>query len=247
MRGELIERARLGLADRTAMCELLARNFENVAPAVFEADLAAKQYVIALRDEQEILRGFTTFAIEPVRIAGERVWTLYSGDTIVDRAHWGSPALAAAWIGAVRGLREQLNVDRLVWLLICSGPRTYRFLPVFFRDFYPRFDTPTPSALQTRMHRLAAARYGEQYDPARGIVVLRHPQPLRAELTFERGIPNDGHVGFFHRQNPGHGEGDELVCYTDLSDDNLTRAGARMVRFDRSREASSPIKKVSGS
>ena len=235
MIGEFIERADLTLADRKAMYALLARSFENVAASVFEADLSAKQYVVLLRDEQRVVRGFSTFAIEPVRLHGERIWTLYSGDTIVDRAHWGSPALAATWISAVRALRERLNIERLVWLLICSGPRTYRFLPVFFQEFYPRFDTATPALLQARMDRLAEARYREQYDPARGIVVLRHPQPLRAELTFERGMPNDGHVAFFHRQNPGHGAGEELVCYADLSDDNLTRAGARIVRADRFR------------
>ena len=40
---------------------------------------------------------------------------------------------------------------------------------------------------------------------------------------------NDPHVAFFLKRNPGHGDGDELVCLTELSDDNLTRAGRRMV------------------
>jgi hypothetical protein len=31
-------------------------------------------------------------------------------------------------------------------------------------------------------------------------------------------------------RNPGHADGDELVCLAELSDANLTAAGRRMVR-----------------
>lgn len=230
MKAELLERTRLSASDRSQMYGLLARSFENIHREVFEADLSQKQHVVLLRDESAVVRGFTSFVIEPVWTGAERTWTLYSGDTIVERAYWGSPALPSAWIGAVRALRAEHSLDRLSWLLICSGPRTYRFLPVFFQSFYPRFDAHTPFPVQVRMDRLAMARYGSRYDAATGIVALEHPQPLRPELRFERGIPRNGHVSFFHRKNPGHLRGDELVCYTEVSDENLTRAGARMLR-----------------
>ena len=31
------------------------------------------------------------------------------------------------------------------WFLISKGYKTYRFLPLFFREFYPRHDAPTPA------------------------------------------------------------------------------------------------------
>ena len=40
-------------------------------------------------------------------------------------------------------------------------------------------------------------------------------------------------VAFFARVNPGHEAGDELVCLTTLDDDNLTRAGRRMLARGR--------------
>ena len=56
------------------------------------------------------------------------------------------------------------------------------------------------------------------------------PQKLRGALkTVPDGRANDPHVAFFLAQNPGHAKGDELVCLTELSDENLTRAGRRMV------------------
>jgi hypothetical protein len=47
-----------------------------------------------------------------------------------------------------------------------------------------------------------------------------------------RGIPErrlrDEHVAFFAQRNPGHENGDELVCLTELEYENLTAAGKRM-------------------
>ena len=37
------------------------------------------------------------------------------------------------------------------------------------------------------------------------------------------------HIAFFLATNPGHVRGDELVCLTELCDENLTRAGRRMI------------------
>jgi hypothetical protein len=40
----------------------------------------------------------------------------------------------------------------------------------------------------------------------------------------------DAHVQYFLQRNPGHAEGDELACLTELDDANLNAAGRRMVR-----------------
>ena len=62
------------------------------------------------------------------------------------------------------------------------------------------------------------------------MVRFPEPQRLRGDLA---GIPpgrrKSPHVDYFARRNPGHADGDELVCLTELSDDNLTPAGRRMV------------------
>ncbi len=48
-----------------------------------------------------------------------------------------------------------------------------------------------------------------------------------ADVTEQR--LGDPHVEFFVRANPGHADGDELVCLTELTPTNLTPAGRRMV------------------
>jgi hypothetical protein len=229
MTGDLIGTNDIAESDRVAMCALLEQHYLDVTRAQFERDLADKQWAILLRDQDGVLRGFSTLAVTESWFHGERLYALYSGDTIVDRNHWGSSALARTWITAVRGLRDRLSAP-LVWLLICSGYRTYRFLPVFFREFYPHHDAPTPARVQELMHVLARARYGDAYDAGRGLVVLDHPTPLREDLVSVSGTRCDAHVEHFLRLNPGHEHGDELVCFCRLDDDNLSAAGWRMVR-----------------
>ena len=49
-----------------------------------------------------------------------------------------------------------------------------------------------------------------------------------------RGIPDnrmsDPNVAFFAERNPGHLQGDELVCFCELAEEKLTKLGKRMWR-----------------
>ena len=231
MRGRLVRREALTGEEREAMYGLLAGSFEGVTRERFEADLAEKPWVLLLEDGQE-LRGFSTLLLYETALPGEGVCTaVYSGDTIVDPAAWGSAALPRFWIAAVRRLREEHPRGRLWWLLLTSGFRTYRFLPVFWKDFWPRRDAATPPDAQDRLDHLAGERLGALYRKEEGIVRFPEPQKLRGPLaTVPSGRRLDPHVAFFLEKNPGWAEGDELACLTEIAESNLTPAGRRMWR-----------------
>ncbi len=154
---------------------------------------------------------------------------VYSGDTIIRPAYWGTPALPSVWIKRVLALAAQMP-QPVYWLLISSGYKSYRFLPVFYREFYPRYDRPTPPDLQRTLDLLAQDRFGEQYDATTGIVrFIGGGTPLRpgvADVNKER--QRNPHIRFFLARNPGHALGDELVCLTQIAWENLTPAGQRM-------------------
>ncbi len=212
------------------MFELLAHHFNGVTRAQFERDLAARNRVILIQRDGRLV-GFSTLLAYTTAFEGKRINVIYSGDTIVAPEAWGTTALPRAWVAAVDELRGTMPEGRCYWLLLTSGFRTYRFLPVFWREFYPRFDHATPSHHQRLLDQLAGEQFGEQFDPASGIVRFNHPQKLANGLNqIAGGRANDPHIAFFTARNPGHASGDELVCLTELCPANLTAAGRRMNR-----------------
>lgn len=230
MIGTLTSRSALAPDVVGEMYTLIDAHFENVSRSRFELDLGAKNWVLLLRDAAGTLAGFSTILFYETELEGERVSVVYSGDTIVDPSHWGSPALARSWIAAVMELQSGASTSRIFWLLLTSGFRTYRFLPLFWRSFDPRFDAETLPETARRIGTLASTLLGDEYDPATSIVRFREPARLRPHLReLPVGRLHDPHVAFFLERNPGHTEGDELVCLTELSTANLTRAGWRMV------------------
>lgn len=226
-------RTALSGEDRDELFTLLARHFDGVSEALFARDLDEKDWVLRIRRDG-CLMGFTTLHVYTACHAGRLVNVIYSGDTIMTPEAWGSPLLARGWIALVRSLQATRPGEPWYWFLLSSGFRTYRFLPVFWREFWPRYDAEIPVDEGALLRALASERFGDRYDATAGVVRFDHPQRLRGDLA---GIPDgraeDPHVRFFLSRNPGHAAGDELACLTALNDANLTAAGLRMVRSAR--------------
>lgn len=223
-------RAALTAEERVEMRSLLATYFEGVTPEQFARDLDEKDWVLRVRAGGR-LAGFSTLAVGEAEVGARRVNVVYSGDTIMAPEAWGSPVLARGWIGLVRRACAELAERPCYWLLLSSGFRTYRFLPVFWREFWPRHDAEIPEAMRALRDALARGRFGDAYDAEAGVVRFGAPQRLSGRLAeVPEGRGRDAHVAFFLEKNPGHAAGDELVCLTELSDENLTAAGWRMAR-----------------
>jgi hypothetical protein len=226
--GRLLAREMLAEKDLCHMYALLRRYFDGATPEQFRRDLEEKNWVVLL-EKQNCLVGFSTLRVYETWWHGEICSVVCSGDTIVAPDAWNTSTLPRTWIGSVAGLRRRYPRGRYLWLLITSGFRTYRFLPLFWRQFFPRFDSETPAEWKLLIDLLAGERFGSQYDPATGVVRFQNPQILRAHLSHvPGGRQTDPHVAFFLSRNPGYIRGDELVCLTELSPDNLTPAGRRM-------------------
>ena len=78
------------------------------------------------------------------------------------------PALSAASPAAALSLIDKYRDEPLYWYLISKGYRTYRFLPVFFREFYPRHDVATPPVEAAVLYALGRRKFGDSYDGANG-------------------------------------------------------------------------------
>jgi hypothetical protein len=231
LRARVVAVPELTPGEVAAMYRLFEEHYQ-ASPEVFGRDLAGKGWAILFHDEDAAgLRGFTTLAFHETVVLGQRLSVVYSGDTLIHPAYWGTPALPRTWIKTVLALSAEM-CQPLYWLLITSGYKTYRFLPLFYKEFFPRHDQPTPAATQALLEELARERFGQEYRRELGVVRFEAgATPLRdgvAELTAER--LKDPHVAFWAARNPGHARGDELVCLTRIHVENLTAAGRRMVR-----------------
>jgi hypothetical protein len=204
------------------MRHLMQAHYEGVSEQQFLADLRAKQWVILLYDDDQLC-GFSTQVLFDYPHEDHLAKILFSGDTIIDKCHWGSLALPLAWGRLMLSLQAACPGTELYWLLTSKGYKTYRFLPVFFHEFFPCYAMATPAFETTLLTTVATQRFGTRFDPASGVLRAKPgAQRLRegiAELDGKR--LRDPHVAFFQRQNPGHWRGDELVCLARFHRDNL--------------------------
>ncbi len=209
----------------------LMHEFYEVERESFFSDLSRKTTVILLEDSNGALRGFTSVALYDLNIDNQVARILFSGDTIIHPDFWGSLELPRVWGHFMYETLQSCGSIPLYWFLISSGFRTYRFLPAYFSEFFPRFDRPTPAEVQAVLDVAAVSLFGDTYDQKAGIVRLKSPTPLRAGVSepSEERLQNP-HIAFFLQKNPGHDAGDELACLTRLQWENFKPFVKRLLR-----------------
>lgn len=231
----LVPIAEVTRGERAQMFALMDRYYENVARARFEADLEEKQWVILVVDSASgNVRGFSTQVLLDAAPAGRPIRALFSGDTIVARDIRGQNPLAHEWGLLALALIDAHPGTELFWFLISKGYKTYRFLPVFFHEFYPCCTRPAPGWARAAIDDLGRSRFPGSYDARAGLVKAGpHKDRLRpgvADVAPRRLL--DPHVRFFIERNPGHAAGDELCCIAPLTRANFTPAAWRVIGSD---------------
>lgn len=215
LRAEIVPATELTASDREAMFALMDLVYDGMRREAFEQDLAGKDAAILLRTPSGGLVGFSTQRTLTVSVGEEVAEGVFSGDTVIHPAHWGSPVLSQAFARRYIAERER----PLWWFLVSKGHRTYRFLPTFFTAFWPDRRSPTPPREQRIMDAYAAALFGDAYDAGRGVVAYATPKdrvrPGIADIA-ERELANPD-IAHFVALNPGHVLGHDLVCLAELS------------------------------
>ncbi len=221
--GSVISRACVDNTTLEALYQLFIRYYREVDRETFYQDLAEKDWILLLKDSEDTVQGFTTMQLFDLLYKGKRIRAIFSGNTIIERNFWGDMALMKTW-GTFMAQRKCEAPDiPLYWYLICSGYRTYLFLPFFFRDFYPSHVTPTPEYEKQLIDYLGLMKFPDEYKD--GIVCVSNPREcLRPDLAIppDRKLRNP-HVRYFVERNPGYLLGDELVCLTEFSLENNMR------------------------
>ncbi len=210
------------------MYDLYAHYYDATSWDIFLTDLSNKDYVILLWDEQQQIQGFSTLAVLKFEFEGQLSRAIFSGDTIINHLYWGEQTLPLAWCRLAGQIKAEAFELPLYWFLIVKGCRTYRYLSVFGKTFYPNWRYPTPPRYQALMDYLAYKKFGDNYDPESGLIRFPTSQGhLREEWAeIKSGTAKKPDVCYFLERNPEYYKGQELVCLMELSEDNM-RSHAR--------------------
>lgn len=211
----------LSEALRSEMARLYLANYDGSDERIFFGDLAKKQEVLLLRDGQQLV-GFTTIHFFEREWRGQPIRVVYSGDTVVDRAHWGQQALAFDWISRMGALKCERPEIPFYWLLLVKGHRTFRYLPLFARSFYPHWKSDRRD-LKPLADALAEEMFPGDYNAETGVVEFRES---RGHLKSDIALPSQAElakedISFFLQRNPGFQRGHELVCLCEVEPHNM--------------------------
>ena len=194
------------------------------------ADLKEKTEILLLLHEGQLV-GFTSLLVYSSQWQGEQIRIVYSGDTVVDRRHWGQQALAFAWITRMGELKGQAPECPLYWFVIVKGHRTFKYLPTFGKSFHPHWSEPRTD-LKLLADTLAKEKFGDVYNAETGVVEFTESQghlreaiayPTEEEMT-------KASVQFFLKANPHYLQGHELVCLCELDEHNMKPLTKRIFR-----------------
>lgn len=230
LRATSVECSHLQLPEIERMFEIYSASYHDTCRLRFGQDLADKTHCIVLRDAQAQIVGFSTLKLYETTWEGQRRRVIFSGDTIIDREHWGSQQLAFAWSRLVGELWREMPGTPLYWFLICKGHRTYRYLRAMILNYAPRAGAVTEPEVQRLMDHLAHTRFGDAYNPDTGLVSFDTPQ---GRLTPDLAQVPDSHlrlpeVAYFLQKNPHYALGDELVCLCELTPKNFRPFALRL-------------------
>lgn len=210
--------ARLERGDQREMFALLEQTYDCVSEARFVADLQNKDSVILLRESGSgRICGFSTLKKITAPTTGEVVF--YSGDTVVSREYWGTRILGTEFLRNLFWEKLRRPWRKVYWVLISKGYKTYLLMANNFRVHYPRYECPTPPAVQRQMDALGGRLFAAHYHAAEGVV--RFPSSLgqlKPGVADVREVDTpDPRVAFFQSRNPGWAGGDELFCLAEMS------------------------------
>jgi hypothetical protein len=230
--GKLVSPHELNINQRDSMFYLMNCYFEGVIREAFESDLNDKKWVIVLYDKlSHNIQGFSTLQPLEVKVHNQPIRAVYSGDTIINKKYWGETELASIWGSLILKLIEDDPNTPLYWFLISKGYRTYKFLPAYFNEFYPRYDKITPEFEQQLLCSLAKKKFSELYDQSSGVISCIKGDHLNKEMAMiDTAHLNNPHVRFFLHKNPNYWKGEELACLTLLSTDNFRPLAKRIFK-----------------
>jgi hypothetical protein len=215
----------------------LTNEFFDVEREYAENELMRRQ-TVALFRMNGVLLGMAAIDVREAEFRGRPLVAISTSHVLI-RENWrGRNLIQKLGFRTYLATRLRHPFRPIYWFFDTFSYKSYLLLPRNFRRYWPRHDVPTPEPRAALMDELATRIYGPAWRPARGVVVRSGQKRLRATAAPLAPGGEDPDVKFFATANPGHAEGDMLVCLCPLSIDNwLTVARRALQRSTRRHRA----------
>ena len=230
MRYEIVSVTNIGEKMKQELFNLMNKYYEGMHRKYFFNDLDEKDSVILVKDDNNIICGFTTIMEIDTIVNGKKIWAIYSGDTIIEKSKWGSWAMFKGFGEVIKRFLDKRKTNTY-WFLVSKGVKTYLLLPLFFKEFYPAYNRAPPKIILQIMHSLGRKKFGTHFYKEKGII---HYEPPRdrirdniSDIPFSKW--KEPHIKFFLERNPEYKIGDELVCLASIKLGNFTKEGIKML------------------
>lgn len=223
MKGEIVEVCHLTHYEIRRLFALHESACKNVSYELFVDELKNANWLFLMRDEGEI-QGFSIFKFFEVEKDNKMIGVIYSGDTFINKRYWGSLLLHKLFIEKMLGLKKEYK-NVVYWFRTLKGFRSYRYFPLFFKEYYPRYDKTMPDYERDLINIIGRKQFCNDYDDKNQIVKTSYI--LRKEYDMGRSCKNRHHIEYFLRVNPNYNKGDELACIAKLEEDNIKESYLR--------------------
>ena len=212
----------------------LTEEFYDVDRAYAEAELRQRQSIATFRMNDSLL-GMAAIDVHPTEFRGRKLVVISNAHVLIREAWRGRNLLQKLGARVFLATRLRYPFRPIYWFFDTFSYKSYLLLPRNFRQFWPRYEEPTPEPRAALIDQLATQTYGAAWNPERGVVVRSGQKRLRstaAPLVLGAGV--DPALEFFARANPGHPDGDMLVCLCPLTLSNwLSLARKALQRLRR--------------
>jgi len=208
----------------------LTEEFYDVGREYAEAELRRRQSIAMFRMNDSLL-GMAAIDVYPHEFRGTTLIVIYTAHVLIREAWRGRNLLQKLGARTFLATRLRHPLRPIYWFFDTFSYKSYLLLPRNFREFWPRHDTPTPEPRAALIDELSVALYGSAWRPERGVVAGSGQKRLRSSAApLVLGPGADPELEFFSRSNPGHAEGDMLVCLCPLTLSNWLSVGRKALQ-----------------
>ncbi len=208
----------------------LTREYFDTDRDYVEHWLKAHQQVGLFRHRGELV-GMASVDVFAETFRGRRLAVIFTSHVLLREAHRGHNLIQRLGLRVFLQTRLRHPLLPVYWFFDTFSYKSYLLLSRNLREYWPRHDRATPEWERELMAHLAGRLFGTDWRPELGIVARSGRKRLRAEAAPLGGeLSSAPDLRFFARANPGHAEGDMLVCLCPLTAANWAGVGWRALR-----------------